>query len=398
MDRYIGKGIGLSLLIFIYYDAVIWRHIISRKDTTNSSMDTYYIEDTMSAVDARFEAQKIAFAPFSFQAAYAMMQLGILAALLKSGETGLTENEIAEKCSVSSYGISVLTQIGLGLGILKLSENGRLILSKIGYFLADDYLTKVNMDFMQDVCYDGAKYLEASIRSGRPEGLKVFGDKWKTVYEALAYLPERVRKSWFAFDHNYSDNIFPETLDIVFSDKPAKLYDIGGNTARWALTCVKHDPDVQVTIIDLPGQTVVAERNAAKEGFADRIKTCPMNILADDSAVPEGADVIWMSQFLDCFSPEEITKICAKVAAASCDKTKIYVLEPLIDKQRFRASSFCLQETSLYFTCIANGNSRMYTYADIVPAIERGGLRLETAHHNLGIFSYTLLVFRRNAQ
>ena len=320
-----------------------------------------------------------------------MMQLGILAALLKSGETGLTENEIAEKCSVSSYGISVLIQIGLGLGILKLSENGRLILSKIGYFLADDYLTKVNMDFMQDICYDGAKYLEASIRSGRPEGLKVFGDKWKTVYEALAYLPEKVRKSWFAFDHNYSDNIFPETLDIVFSDKPAKLYDIGGNTARWALTCVKHDPDVQVTIIDLPGQTAVAERNAAKEGFADRIKTCPMNILADDSAVPEGADVIWMSQFLDCFSKEQVLFILNKIADAADENTRIFILEPFIDNQLFDGAAYALAHISLYFACMANGCSKMYNEADMKEIIENSNLKVSKTYYNIGKYDYTLL-------
>lgn len=361
-------------------------------------MDNYYREDNISAADARFEAQKIAFAPFTFQAAYTMVRLGILDVLLKSGEGGLSEKDISEKCFISAYGVSVLTQVGLGLGILKLNGEDRLVLGKTGYFLADDYLTKVNMDFMQNVCYDGAKYLEESILTGKPAGLKTFGENWKTVYEALSSLPEKARSSWFAFDHNYSDNIFPEALDIVFSGRPKKLYDIGGNTARWAISCVRHDPDVEVTIIDLPGQTAVAEKNAAKEGFSGRIRTYPADILAENTVIPSGADAVWMSQFLDCFSPEEITAICSKVADSVSADTKVYVLEPLIDKQRFRASSFCLQETSLYFTCIANGNSRMYTYGDIVPAIEKGGLKLETAHHNLGIFSYTLLVFRGNGE
>lgn len=361
----------------------------------NDETDDYYRNDKISAADARFEAQKIAFAPFSFQAAHTMMRLGVLAAVLESGEKGLTEAEIAERCGVSAYGVEVLTQIGLGLGVLKLNGDDRLVLGKTGCFLADDRLTQVNMDFMQDVCYEGAKHLEESIRNGTPEGLKVFGGNWRTVYEALAHLPEKAKKSWFAFDHNYSDNIFPETLDIVFADKPGKLYDIGGNTARWALTCVRHDPDVRVTIIDLPGQTAEAEKNVSAAGFADRIHTHPLDILAKDTVLPKGADAIWMSQFLDCFSPEEITGISAKIADAVTKTTKIYVLEPLIDKQRFRASAFCLQETSLYFTCIANGNSRMYAYADLVAAVEKGGLHLETAHHNLGVFSYTLLVFRK---
>ncbi len=359
-------------------------------------IEAYYRDDSISAVDARFEAQKIAFGPFSFEAARAMKNLGILSALGKSGEQGLSDDEIVKKCSVSDYGVQLLLQMGLGLGLVKKNEEGRYTLGKIGYFIDEDYLTKVNMDFMQDVCYDGAKELEKSIRTGRPEGLKVFGEQWNTVYEALSSLPEDAKRSWFAFDHNYSDHIFPETLSIVFSKKPRKLYDIGGNTAKWALTCVKYDSDVEVTIVDLPGQTRVAEENAAREGFADRIRTCPMNILSPETRIPEGADAVWMSQFLDCFSLDEITMISSKVAKAIDEKAVVYVLEPLIDRQRFRASSFCLQETSLYFTCIANGNSRMYTYSEIVPAIEKGGLKLSCSHNNLGIFSYTLLEFRRD--
>jgi hypothetical protein len=60
------------------------------------------------------------------------------------------------------------------------------------------------------------------------------------------------------------------------------------------------------------------------------------------------------------YSPEQVTDIAAKVAAAATPDTDIYVLEPLWDKQRFEASAYSLQATSLYFTCMANGNSKMY--------------------------------------
>lgn len=358
-------------------------------------IDGFYYEDNISAVDACFEAQKIAFAPFSFQATYSMIKLGILEQLYKHGEKGLRREELEEKCNVSSYGISVLIEIGLDLGIFKLNKDDKLIISKMGCFFVDDRLTKVNMDFMQDVCYDGAKFLTESIISGKPEGLRVFGTQWHTVYEALANLPEQSKKSWFSFDHYYSDNIFPEMLEIVFADKPAKLMDIGGNTAKWAILCAKHDLDVNVTIVDLPGQTNVAQKNIDEAGFSNRIKTYPADILKNETILPLGHQAIWMSQFLDCFSLDEITGITRKIASAITEDAKVYVLEPLIDKQRFRASSFCLEQTSLYFTCIANGNSKMYSYKDIVSAIEQGGLKLETAHHNLGIYSYSLLVFKK---
>ena len=263
--------------------------------------------------------------------------------------------------------------------------------------LLEDDLTKVNFNFTNDICYQGAWDLEQSVRNGKPEGLKVFGDKWVTIYEALSTLPEQAKKSWFDFDHFYSDIAFPEALPIVFAQKPRHLVDIGGNTAKWAIACCRHNPDVHVTIVDLPGQTAVAEQNAAAAGFAGRISTHAGNVLDAATTLPAAPDAVWMSQFLDCFSLHQVTKILTKVHEAATPETDVYVLEPLWDQQRFLASTYSLQATSLYFTCMANGNSKMYRYGELVDAIAQAGFELKTAHHNLGSNSYSLLVFRKKA-
>lgn len=365
----------------------------------NSDFDMEkFSKDDMHAIDAKFEAQKIAFAPLSFQAVRALLELGILKIIDDSGETGITVDEIVEKSGISKYGINVLTEMAVGMHVLllKVVDNKEyLSLSKTGWFLLEDNLTKANFYFTNDICYKGAFDLLDSVKNGKPEGLKVFGDQWTTVYEALSTLPDREKKSWFDFDHFYSDIAFPEALPIVYKNKPKKLFDIGGNTAKWAIASCKFDPDVNVTIVDLPGQTAVAEKNAAEAGFADRIKTHAGNILAESTVLPPAPDAVWMSQFLDCFSLHQITKILKKVHEVATENTDVYVLEPLWDKQRFEAESYSLQATSLYFTCIANGNSKMYRYGELVDAIEEAGFELKTAHHNLGSNCYSLLVFRK---
>jgi hypothetical protein len=118
-------------------------------------------------------------------------------------------------------------------------------------------------------------------------------------------------------------------------------------------------------------------------------------VLDDKTAFPAGADAVWMSQFLDCFSLEQVTAILSKVGAAVGKDTDIWVLEPLWDMQHFEAAAFSLQATSLYFTCMANGNSKMYRFAELCAAIERAGFELKTSHHNLGSNSYSLLRFRK---
>ena len=386
----------------------------------NKEVKSYYT-DKIRAIDAKIEAIKIAFSPLTFQAIRALIELGLLQKISDAGDEGITVRELSKLSGISEYGVGVLSEMALGMGVIKIrrddcpsasinGENassqcrtessnydlGHLVLGKIGWFLLEDNCTRVNFNFTNDICYKGAFNLIDSIKNEKPEGLKVFGDKWATVYEALSTLPEREKKSWFDFDHFYSDIAFPEALPIVYAKKPKNLFDIGGNTGKWAIASCKYDSDVHVTIVDLPGQTAVAEKNAKEAGFSDRISFVSGNVLDSETKLPAGADAVWMSQFLDCFSLHQITKILKKIYNSVDTNCDVFVMEPLWDMQKFEGESYALQATSLYFTCIANGNSKMYRYGELVGAIEAAGFHLVTAHHNLGSNFYSILNFRKN--
>jgi hypothetical protein len=217
----------------------------------------------------------------------------------------------------------------------------------------------------------------------------------KTIYEVLSSLPEKAKESWFSFDHFYSDIGFEEALPLVFALKPKRIMDIGGNTAKWAVRCCRRDPDVEVTIVDLPGQTAMAEKSAAAAGCAGRIKTFSCNVLDETTVFPLGLDAVWMSQFLVCFSLEEAGEIMRKVWNAAGPDTDVFIFDLFWDKQRFEAAAFALQASSLYFTCMANGNSKMYRYKELAGVATRAGFELKEVHHNLGSNSYSLLRCRK---
>jgi len=71
--------------------------------------------------------------------------------------------------------------------------------------------------------------------------------------------------------------------------------------------------------------------------------------------------------------------------------TDVYILEPFWDKQHYEAASFSLLATSLYFSCMANGNSKMYCYEELADTIEKSGFEIIDARHNLGSNDYSLL-------
>ncbi len=359
-------------------------------------MDPSFFQDPRRAVEAKFEAQRIAFAPLAFQAARALRDLGILESVSRSGEQGATAAAIAEERGLSVYGVETLLEAGLSLELVKLRRDSlplAFVLAKAGYFILYDPMTRVNMDFVHDVCYQGAFALADAVRQGKPQGLKVFGD-WKTIYAALSSLPEQARRSWFAFDHYYSDGVFPEALQHVFRQQPGHLFDIGGNTARWALTCFHHSQGVRVTIFDLPGQLELARQNIREAGAEARVFTRAMDVLDPAQALPPGADAVWMSQFLDCFSLPEIRGIMGKIRAACGPECNVWALEPFWDRQRFAAAAYALHMTSLYFTSLANGNSKMYRSDVLIGAVEEAGFALREAVDGLGANSYSLLRFQ----
>jgi len=353
---------------------------------------SFFTEDSKTAYQAKVEAQRIAFAPVMFQACRILRDAGILELIQQSRASGMTLNEIVSKINLPRYGIKVLLESGLGIGLFCLND-GRYTLTKLGYFMFRDTMTRVNMDVVHEVCYRGLFDLDKSIEQGKPVGLKTLGD-WKTFYEGLSSLAPKARDSWLAFDHYYSDAAFPAALKLVFADRPKRLLDVGGNTGKWAVACAGFDADVQITIADLPQQLDFARETIRKNDLEGRVNFFATNSLDESKPLPGGHDAIWMSQFLDCFSEKEIVSILRRAVQAMTPESKLYILELFWDRQPNEAAAFCLQQTSLYFTCIANGNSQMYHSADLLRCLAESGLKVIEDRNQVGLY-HTLLKCRK---
>ena len=327
-----------------------------------------------------------------FQACRILRDSGILELVQQSGSVGMTLNEVAAKIKLPRYGIKVLMESGLGIGLFCLNET-RFTLTKLGYFMFRDAMTRINMDVVHEVCYRGLFDLDKSIEQGQPVGLKTLGG-WKTFYEGLSSLTAKARDSWLAFDQYYSDAAFPAALPRVFADQPKRLLDVGGNTGKWAVACAQFDADVQITIADLPQQLEFARETVRQSKLEARVELFAINLLDESKPLPAGHDAIWMSQFLDCFSEREIVSILRRAAQAMNASSTLYILELFWDRQPNEAAAFCLQQTSLYFTCIANGNSQMYHSSDLLRCLAESGLKVIEDRDQVGLY-HTLLKCRK---
>ncbi len=350
-----------------------------------------YDQETMTALEAVTWAQFISFAPILFKAAVCLKRFGILK-LLSENKEGLAVAGIAKSCNLSPYAVSVLLDAGLSARLILVKDN-RYVLSKAGIFLQNDAMTGVNFDFVEDVCYEAMGRLDQSLIKGKPEGLKALGP-WETIYPGLRFLPGRAKKSWFAYDHFYSDAAFNEALAVLDEHKPSFITDIGGNTGKFALRCVQKWPSCKVQILDLKEQIEEAKENVAKADMQERISFVPVNLL-ECQALPQGGDLWWMSQFLDCFSEQDIVRILKKVHAAATEDALVCIMELFWDNQRFEGAALALNATSLYFTAIANGCSRFYSRDAFLKLAMQAGFKLVSEHSDLG-YGHTLLILRKS--
>jgi hypothetical protein len=100
-----------------------------------------------------------------------------------------------------------------------------------------------------------------------------------------------------------------------------------------------------------------------------------------------------MSQFLDCFSEDEIVSILERARRALAPNGRLYIVDTYWDNQEHAAARFVLVMTTLYFACLANGNSKMYRSDEMRGCVQRAGLHIEREFERFTV-SHTMFVCR----
>ena len=354
---------------------------------------SYYTSDDLSAFDAISYAQKITFSPVLFQVAFCIREFGILGLLDKNGKRGATLEDLMEVSKLQRYSVNVLMDMALSGGIAYQDESERYYITKAGQYLQNDEMTIANLNFIKYVCYQGLDYLYESLKNNKPEGLKVLGP-WETIYPGLSSLNEKAKKAWFAFDHLYSDVAVKKAIEYVFSQKVGHLYDLGGNTGKFSIACTAYDKDVHVTILDLKEQIALAKDNIKEHSLENRVSFKEVNVLNETLDFPTGADVWWMSQFLDCFDEDKVVHILRSVASVIDNDCRVCILEPFNDNQKFEAAAYSINASSLYFTTMANGKSKFFSLKQFLKILDRAGLAVHQSVENLGL-GHTLLICKK---
>ena len=76
------------------------------------------------------------------------------------------------------------------------------------------------------------------------------------------------------------------------------------------------------------------------------------------------------------------------------ENSELIIVETFTDRQKFDNAKFILEATSLYFTVLANGNSKMYKATEFKEIASQAGLKIKK---DLAIGEYhTMFTFSKS--
>ena len=164
-----------------------------------------------------------------------------------------------------------------------------------------------------------------------------------------------------------------ETAPRIAAQIPLKgvksLLDLGGGPGTYAMAFLAKNPELRATVCDRPAALDVAKEIAATRKIGSRLSYLPLDLLAED--IPGKFDVIWYSNVLHIYSPEQNQAVFRRVKAALVSGGRFIIQDALLhDREGLvpgEASLFAV--SMLLFT--ETGNT--YSVADTTTWLKKAG-------------------------
>jgi SAM-dependent methyltransferase len=265
---------------------------------------------------------------------------------------------LAKQLHVSERGLDILCRNLASAGVLvkrrQTYRNGPVAATTLSANSSDYRRGYINL--MRDQWTDWGKLTE-SVRSGRP----VEDDQHP---DDAAY---RREFSWAM--HHRSVDVAPAVATQINLKGVSTLLDLGGGPGTYALEFLRRHATLHATVADRAPALEVAREIAGSVKHGRRLFYLPLDFLTDD--IPGRYDVIWLSNVLHIYSPEDNQRLFQKMARALNPGGRLLIQDAfLIDPD-----GLWPQETNLFAVTMLlfteAGNT--YSIADTTTWLQKAG-------------------------
>jgi SAM-dependent methyltransferase len=164
-----------------------------------------------------------------------------------------------------------------------------------------------------------------------------------------------------------------ETAPMIAAQLPLRraktLLDLGGGPGTYAMAFLAKNPGLRATVCDRPAALEVAREIAATHKAGARLSYLPLDLLSD--RIPGRFDVIWYSNVLHIYSPEQNVNVFRLARAALAEGGRFILQDAFLHDREglFPEEATLFAVSMLLFT--ETGNT--YSVADTTAWLKEAG-------------------------
>ena len=126
-----------------------------------------------------------------------------------------------------------------------------------------------------------------------------------------------------------AEETFAKIRKHVDFGRVGRLLDVAGGDGTMATNIVAGDPDIRVTVFNLPAAAALARQRTAEAGVTDRVRVVEGDFFTD--RLPRGFDMLMFSRVLADWPRETCRMLLAKARASLRPGGTLLICEPLSD-------------------------------------------------------------------
>ncbi len=296
----------------------------------------------------------------------ALVELDIPAMLLDHDADIAT---LARRASVPPDRMAVLLNGGVAIGLLARRRSGRYGLSRRGAALTA-VPGLAGMIRHHAVLYRDLADPVAFFRGETETELAAF---WPYVFGAGAATDPGQAAAYSRLMAESQVLVAEDTLAAVSLSGVRHLMDVGGGTGAFLAAVAEAQPDLRLTLFDLPAVAPAARHRFEVMGASDRLTIVPGSFR--DDPLPMGADAISLVRVLYDHSDATVRALLAAVRTALPPGGRLIVSEPMTGGSRPERAG------DAYFAlyCMAMRTGRARSAAQVAKLLQEAGFgRIQT--------------------
>ena len=204
-----------------------------------------------------------------------------------------TAEEVAKGVGADPSALERLLDSLVAIGLLK-KEGNRFSNTPVvqEFMVKGSPLYSGELMLLQDDEWENWGQLEKIVRTGRP-----------VVQENVFVNRPEVGSNILRVLHRMALRNAPSIAKAVDLSSCKTMLDVGGGAGTYSIFFCKANPQLSVTLFDLPGSLPVAEKNIAEFGMKERIRLEAGNFKSDP--IPGTYDAVFLSDILHYQTAEE---------------------------------------------------------------------------------------------